>query len=76
MTQTKVGSLMEATANTLSGFVLSYFLQEFICWLLELPVSHGENLLIVLAFTILSLTRTYFWRRYFNKLIHKTIIRK
>jgi len=66
MPQSRRHSLLEAWANTLSGFIISIIAGELIFPAMGLPVSHGQNLQIVLFFTIISIIRTYCWRRAFN----------
>ena len=64
--------LAEATINTMSGFLLSLVLMQV------LRIAFGredagwdESAWMVLAFTILSIGRNYFWRRFFHKSFHK-----
>ena len=59
--QKALQSFLEACVNTLVGFFLSYFLA-----LLIIPVPPSQNIKIVLAFTVLSLLRSYALRRLFN----------
>ena len=66
MSQPRKQSMLEVSCNTASGFVLALLVN----WLLHIwfgkPLSGGENLAIALAFTAISLVRSYFWRRVFN----------
>lgn len=58
-------SLLEALLNTASGFVLSYLLGLWLFPAFGFPVTHGQNTIIVLTYTVLSLLRSYIWRRVF-----------
>jgi uncharacterized paraquat-inducible protein A len=68
--QTKRGSLFEASLNTASGFVISYAAGLFIFPAFGLPISPSQNLGVVSAYTILSVVRSYVWRRLFNHYLH------
>lgn len=59
-------SLLEACLNTASGFVLSIAAGYLIFPLAGWTVSHGQNLAVVSMFTIISVIRSYVWRRIFN----------
>lgn len=61
--QTRKLSLIEAATNTAVGFVLSFALQS---WIFQ-ELSHGFNLGVTAAFTVLSLVRGYVLRRAFNR---------
>lgn len=64
--QTKKHSLIEACSNTAIGFVISYASTFLIFPLVGLQSSSGKNLLITIFFTVISILRGYFIRRYFN----------
>jgi hypothetical protein len=73
--QSKRESIIETCLSTASGFILSYFFWIwFIAPVFHLPISHGTNFLITLAFTGLSLVRGYFWRRFFAKGLWKRFL--
>ena len=59
-------SLLEACLNTASGFVLSIAAGYVIFPLLGWQISHTQNLSAVSLFTIISIIRSYIWRRIFN----------
>lgn len=66
--QTKRGAAFEVVCNTASGFILSYLMWVFIVapvW--KLDVTYADNFWITCIFTVLSLTRSYFWRRLMTK---------
>lgn len=74
MQQTKLESFIEASANTASGFIVSYvFWIVAVVPLFHLEVSHADNFLITCMFTVLSVIRSYLWRRFFNAGVHKLI---
>lgn len=59
-------SLVEASLNTASGFVVSLIVWQLLCHWLEIPMPLGRNLLITGIFTVVSIVRSYLWRRLFN----------
>jgi len=65
--QTKKLSLIESVINTAAGFILSLLLQLFIYPIMNIPVTFSQNIIITIAFTILSIIRGYIIRRVFNK---------
>lgn len=67
--QTRKKSLLEACLNTASGFFISILAGEVVFPLFGFKVTHGENLAIVLIFTVISVVRSYVWRRVFNQLL-------
>ena len=76
MNQTRLESFIEASANTATGFIVSY-----VFWLVvvvpafHLDTTPGDNFIITSMFTVLSVVRSYLWRRFFNAGIH-LIVRK
>ena len=64
--QSKRMSLLEASLNTASGFIVSLIVWQSICKWLDIPMPLGRNLLITGIFTIVSIVRSYLWRRLFN----------
>ncbi len=65
-TQSHAESLLEATLNTLSGFLLSYLVWILIATpLFNIPVNYTESFWITVLFTGVSLARSYVWRRLF-----------
>ena len=67
--QTKYQSLIESLTNILIGYLTALLSQVLIFPLFDINVTFQDNLLIGLYFTIISLIRSYFVRRYFNKRI-------
>lgn len=70
MSQSKLGSLYEALFNTAIGFVLAVITGQIVYWLYSIQVSVVQNLQITLIFTVISIARGYFVRRFFNYRIH------
>ena len=65
--QSRTASLLEAALNVCSGFFVSLLVWSLIVvpyW--NLPVNMAENLQITLLFTVVSVIRSYVWRRIFN----------
>ena len=65
--QTKIQSLVEAVANTLSGLVLAFIVNMLLMGAAGVTVTPKQNLLIVGGHTIVSVIRSYVVRRFFNK---------
>ena len=65
--QSRTQSLIEATINVASGFLVSLAVWSWVVvpvW--NLPVTMAENLQITMLFTVVSVARSYIWRRIFN----------
>lgn len=73
MSQLRRHAALEVCLNTASGFVLSVVVNWLLHWGLGIPMTGGENLIIVSAFTLVSLARSYFWRRLFNWWGHRCL---
>lgn len=67
MTQTKIESLIETCLNVFIGFIISAMCWPFVAALFDLPYSLISNLGITTIFTVLSITRGYVVRRWFNQ---------
>lgn len=66
--QSPLASFIEASMNTASGFIVSLLFWTYVVvpvW--NLPVTMNENLVITGCFTVLSVARSYIWRRVFNR---------
>ena len=66
MSQSRRMSFIEASLNTASGFVVSLVVWQLLCNWLQIPMPLGRNLLITGIFTVVSIVRSYLWRRLFN----------
>lgn len=73
--QSKVESRVEVTANYLSGFLLAWFTMTWVVTpLVTLGVMHWDNAFAVTTiFTVVSILRSYYWRRFFAKNLHKVV---
>lgn len=69
MSQSKRKSLVEALVNQVSGFVLSVLIFQYIIgpYLLGIEPNWIHNINITIIFTVVSVIRSYFVRRLFNK---------
>ncbi len=69
--QSKTESLVEATLNTASGFIVSLLVSWAIYPLYGFKPSFGQLTSITVIFTVVSILRSFLWRRYFNHRIIK-----
>jgi len=65
---------MEAALNTASGFLISLLTQWVVFPFFSFHPSLHENLEITTIFTVVSIARSYFWRRLFNTLHEKGVL--
>jgi hypothetical protein len=79
--QTRRQSLIEAIVNIISGMVISFsisflftILSPYIALYLysgfSFHTSIAGNIIVTITLTVVSIIRSYFWRRYFNKKHH------
>jgi len=69
MSQTKVGSLVEAWANIAVGFTINYCANLLILPLFGFhTLTAAKNFEIGLLYTLISLARSFVLRRWFNGL--------
>lgn len=73
MRQTKLVSLIEAAVNIGSGFILSLIIWQTAGPLFGYEVTLTDNLGITSIFTVVSITRSYCWRRFFNAGLHSAV---
>lgn len=66
MSQSKRQSAVEAVAHTLIDFCVSFVAQLIVYPLYGATFTAGQNLQILLIFTVLSIVRSYLLRRLFN----------
>jgi len=71
--QTKLESLFEKLCSTGSGFLVALAMWEYVIRPLVKSeiLSIDHSLTITLIFTVVSIIRGYFWRRFFNAGLHK-----
>lgn len=68
MSQSRTHSAFEAVANVAIGYGVGFAGQLLVFPLVGLHVSLHQNVAISVAFTAISLARTYLLRRAFNRL--------
>lgn len=64
--QSKKMSLIETLSSVAIGYIISLVAQMIIFPIFEINVSLTDNLLIGLFFTVVSIIRGYYVRRFFN----------
>lgn len=75
MKQSKAESFVEACLNTASGFVVSLIVWRWIVApAFNLPIGWDMNLAITGVFTVVSVARSYLWRRFFNASVHRLVM--
>jgi len=69
--QSRKHSLFEQCCNVGSGFIISlaYWQLAIVPQIDGRDMTMTLNLIVTLQFTIISVTRGYLWRRFFNRLI-------
>lgn len=65
--QTKRQSFVESLINVLIGYIISLLSLFIIFPILGIESNPGKNIIITLYFTLISIGRSYFLRRYFNQ---------
>ena len=66
MTQTRLGSLIEAIINVLIGFSINFGANMLIFPLFGFQITPGANFALGLIYTVISVVRSYAVRRWFN----------
>ena len=64
--QTKKMSLIETLSSVVIGYIIALVSQLIIFPVFNIEVSLTDNLLIGLFFTVVSIIRGYYVRRFFN----------
>ena len=67
MSQSRKMSLVEATANVVVGYGVAVLTQILVFPIFGIEATMSENLAIGLIFTVVSLLRSYWIRRLFNR---------
>ncbi len=71
--QSKKHSMIETVVGTAVAFVISALLQYYVVTpLFDLPKSVSSSLGITVFFTVISLVRSYYWRRLCNWYFHRS----
>lgn len=74
--QSKLESLIETNVNVFSGWLISLLLWSFVVSpLFSIDTSMMQNMGITIIFTIVSVVRGYYWRRFFANGIHLAIVK-
>lgn len=68
MTQSRTQSALETTLNIGSGYLLAMATQAVLYPLYGIHTSVSQDAGIAAVFTVVSLVRSYVWRRIFNRL--------
>lgn len=68
MNQTRLESMLEITANYVTGFFVAYGVYEW--GVLPYPALSASAFWVTTLFTVVSVVRTYVWRRFFNAQLH------
>lgn len=74
MKQSKLESLIETIINIASGFFISLIVWQWVVApLYNIPVNMSSNLGITGIFTLTSIIRSYYWRRFFANGVHTKV---
>lgn len=72
VSQTKLGSFVEAWVNVLIGFTINFVANMLILPLFGFTsLTLATNFLIGLIYTVISVARSYVIRRWFNAHLHR-----
>ena len=74
--QTKTISAIEATLNIGSGFVIALIVWQLLAALYDIDMPISRNIEITSIFTVVSLTRTYVWRRIFANHLNEWLTKR
>lgn len=64
--QSRKASMLEAFFNVAVGYCIAVLAQAIIFPLFDIHISTGKSMQIALAFTFVSIVRSYALRRFFN----------
>jgi hypothetical protein len=71
MTQTRLGSFIEAIINVVIGFGINVTANMFIFPLFGFHITPSANFVLEMIYTVISVVRSYAVRRWFNARLHK-----
>jgi hypothetical protein len=74
--QSKRHSIAESVLNILSGSCIAYTITQIGSFVGAWAISPGENLSLTCILTVVSVVRSYFWRRVFNKHVKRKYKRR
>jgi K+-sensing histidine kinase KdpD len=66
--QSRQHSALESVLNILIGVTVAYFANMLILPEFGFEITHQQNVVLTVVYTIISFLRSYFVRRLFNKL--------
>lgn len=69
MSQTRIGSFVEACINVMIGFWINFAANMLILPLIGFHITVGQNFFIGFLYTLISVARSYAVRRWFNRYI-------
>jgi hypothetical protein len=69
MSQTRLGSFIEACINVLIGFWINFAANLLILPLIGFHITVSQNFFIGFLYTLISIARSYVIRRWFNRMI-------
>lgn len=75
MKQSRLGSLIEALAHTVIGFIFSVLLSMVVYPMFGHTFTLAQNIGITAIFTVASIGRGYVIRRWFESRIHKAAMK-
>lgn len=71
MTQSRISSFVEAWINVVIGFGINWIANMAVLPIFGYHVTAGQAFGIGLIFTAISIVRSYFIRRWFNRLLQR-----
>jgi hypothetical protein len=69
--QSRRGSIFEVTMNIFTGFIVSWILTYYLMLWFGYSMTVSRAWSITSIYTVVSIIRSYFWRRIFNKFERK-----
>ena len=71
--QTRGQTILEVCISTACAFVIAMITQALIFPLYNIHATASTNFQLTLIFTVVSLIRSYYFRRFFNRLFHSAL---
>lgn len=72
--QSSLESGIETVVNIGSGMILAWCTTQFILApLFNIPLSGHDNTILTIALTVVSVCRSYLWRRFFARGLHLVV---
>ncbi len=75
MNQTRLVSMVEIALNMGSGYFLALVVWQLLAYAYGIHMPLSRNLEITTIFTVVSIARSYLWRRFFNAGLHTALLR-